>query len=111
MTVPIRLPDMGTNVEECKVLSWRVKEGDTVKRGDILADIETDKAVAELESTAEGVVLKLVVNAGDTAGTGVILAHVGKAGESVGGEVKAEAAPTAPLSHGADTPVSPTTRF
>jgi len=71
-------------VQECKLLTWRVKEGDAVKRGDVLADIETDKAVAELESTAEGVVLKLVVNAGDMASTGDILAHVGKAGSLSG---------------------------
>jgi pyruvate dehydrogenase E2 component (dihydrolipoamide acetyltransferase) len=109
MAIAIKLPDMGTNVQECKLLSWRVKEGDAVKRGDVLADIETDKAVAELESTAEGVVLKLVVNAGDIASTGDILAHVGKAGESLGDGVKAEAAPHAPLSHGAATTVSPTT--
>jgi len=46
MAVAIRLPDMGTNVEECKVLSWRIKEGEAVKRGDVLADIETDKSVS-----------------------------------------------------------------
>ena len=42
MAVAIRLPDMGTNVEECKLQSWRVQEGQRVKRGDVLADIETD---------------------------------------------------------------------
>jgi pyruvate/2-oxoglutarate dehydrogenase complex dihydrolipoamide acyltransferase (E2) component len=88
MVAAIRLPDLGTNVEECKVLSWRVKEGDAVKRGDVLADIETDKAVAELESTSEGVLLYFVVKAGDTARTGDILAYVGKPGESVPGETK-----------------------
>jgi pyruvate/2-oxoglutarate dehydrogenase complex dihydrolipoamide acyltransferase (E2) component len=61
MASAIKLPDMGTNVEECKVFSWRVREGDAVRRGDIIADIETDKAVAELESTAEGVLLRFVV--------------------------------------------------
>ena len=84
MAVAIKLPDMGTNVEECKVLCWRVQKGSAVKRGDILADIETDKAVAELESTAEGVLLHLVVKAGDLARTGDILAYVGKLGEFVG---------------------------
>jgi len=91
MAVAIKLPDMGTNVQECKLLTWRVRDGDTVRRGDVLADIETDKAVAELESTAEGVVLKLVVKAGAMAGTGGILAYVGKAGESIDDGVKAEA--------------------
>jgi len=83
MAIAIRLPDMGTNVEECKVLAWKVKEGDSVKRGDVLADIETDKAVAELESTAEGVLLQCRVLAGATARTGDILAYVGRAGETI----------------------------
>jgi len=83
MAIAIKLPDMGTNVEECKVLAWKVNEGDFVKRGDVLADIETDKAVADLESTAEGVVLQLRVAAGATARTGEILAYVGRAGESI----------------------------
>src|SRR5208283_4577721 len=83
MAIAIKLPDMGTNVEECKVLAWKAKEGDAVKRGDVLADIETDKAVAELESTAEGILLQCRVPAGATARTGEILAYVGQAGESI----------------------------
>ena len=106
MAVAIKLPDMGTNVEECKVLSWRVKEGDAVKRGDVLADIETDKAVAELESTGEGVLLQVVVKEGDSARTGEILAYVGKPGESVTVQAKAETAPAAALLHGAAAPVA-----
>jgi pyruvate dehydrogenase E2 component (dihydrolipoamide acetyltransferase) len=74
---------MGTNVEECKVLAWKVKEGDAVRRGDVLADIETDKAVAGLESTAEGVLLQFRVLAGSSARTGEILAYVGQPGESI----------------------------
>ncbi len=83
MAVAIKLPDMGTNVEECKLQTWRVQEGQRVKRGDVLADIETDKAVAELESTAEGVLLRQVVKAGVMAQMGDVLAYVGQPGESV----------------------------
>jgi pyruvate dehydrogenase E2 component (dihydrolipoamide acetyltransferase) len=81
MAVAIRMPDMGTNVEECKLLAWRVREGERVKRGEVLAEIETDKAVAELESTAEGVLLRHAVKAGDPARTGDVLAYVGQPGE------------------------------
>ena len=81
MAVAIRLPDMGTNVEECKLLAWRIREGGPVKRGAVLAEIETDKAVAELESTAEGVLLRQAVKAGDPARTGDVLAYVGQPGE------------------------------
>ncbi len=83
MAVAIRLPDMGTNVEECKVHAWRVQVGEQVKRGEVLADIETDKAIAELESTAEGVLLKQVVAAGVMATTGDVLAYVGQKGEAI----------------------------
>src|SRR5215469_12067759 len=81
MAVAIRMPDLGTNVEECKLLAWRVREGEGVKRGEVLAEIETDKAVAELESTAEGVLLRQAVKAGDPARTGDVLAYVGQPGE------------------------------
>ena len=83
MAVAIKLPDMGTNVEECKLQAWRVQEGQQVKRGDVLADIETDKAVAELESTAEGVLLRQVIKAGVMAQMGDVLAYVGQPGEPV----------------------------
>ena len=81
MAVAIKLPDIGTNVEECRLQSWRVKVGDLVSRGQILADIETDKATMELESTAAGVILRQVVSSGEAARTGDILAYVGKPGE------------------------------
>jgi pyruvate/2-oxoglutarate dehydrogenase complex dihydrolipoamide acyltransferase (E2) component len=92
MAVAIRLPDLGTNVEECKVLRWRVGLGEPVKRGDVLADIETDKAVAELESTGEGVLLEVWVQAGDLARTGDVLAFVGKPGEPLPARANVSAA-------------------
>ena len=112
MAVAIKLPDMGTNVEECKLQSWRVQEGQRVKRGDVLADIETDKAVAELESTAEGVLLRQVVKAGVMAQMGDVLAYVGQPGESVPDPAAAasaasvEAAP-APVASAPQTAIAP----
>jgi pyruvate dehydrogenase E2 component (dihydrolipoamide acetyltransferase) len=111
MAVAIRLPDMGTNVEECKVLSWRIKEGEPVKRGDVLADIETDKAVAELESTGEGVLLHVLVKEGMLAQTGDILAYVGNPGESVAVQAKAGTAPAAALLHATAAPVATTSHL
>src|ERR1019366_5111234 len=122
MAVAIRLPDMGTNVEECKVHGWRVQEGQRVKRGDVLADIETDKAVAELESTAEGVLLRQVVKAGVMAQMGDVLAYIGQPGESVPDPSAAAspasapapalviAAPQATATSGAPARVSPMVR-
>jgi len=106
MAVAIKLPDLGTNVEECKVLGWRIKPGEAVKRGDVLADIETDKAVAELESPGEGVLLEVLVKAGDLARTGDVLAYVGKLGESVPREVQTPAAAAPALPRATALPVA-----
>ena len=114
MAVAIKLPDMGTNVEECKLQTWRVQEGQRVKRGDVLADIETDKAVAELESTAEGVLLRQVVKAGVMAQMGDVLAYVGQPGESVpdpaaAGSAASGAAAPAPAASRPQTAIAPGT--
>jgi pyruvate dehydrogenase E2 component (dihydrolipoyllysine-residue acetyltransferase) len=83
MAVPIRVPDLGTTVDEIKLVNWLVEEGDTVRRGDALAEVETDKAVSELECVAEGVLLKQMVEAGTIVQTGAMLAYVGEPGEAV----------------------------
>lgn len=83
MAVAIRMPDLGTTVEECRVLGWRVREGDTVALGDILADIETDKAIVELESVTSGTVLRLLAQADDVVAVGDVLAYVGAEGDSI----------------------------
>ena len=83
MPIPIKVPDLGTTVDEIKLLAWLVDEGDSVERGDLLAEIETDKATGELESIAEGVLLKQVAAEGDTVEKGDVLAYVGKPGETV----------------------------
>jgi pyruvate dehydrogenase E2 component (dihydrolipoamide acetyltransferase) len=98
MAVAVRLPDMGTNVEECKLLAWRVQEGEPVKRGQVLADIETDKAVAELESTAEGVLLRQAVKPETMARTGDVLAYIGQPGEALPDERASSPAPGASAS-------------
>jgi pyruvate dehydrogenase E1 component alpha subunit len=83
MAVPIKIPDIGTTVEEVAVYSWLVEEGDAIARGDVIAEIETDKAIVEFESPVEGVLLQKVVPEGGEAGLGDIIAWVGEPGESV----------------------------
>jgi len=96
MPVAIKVPDLGTTVDEIKLVAWLVEEGEQVKRGDALAEIETDKAASELESVAEGVLLKHVVLAGETAAKGDVLAYVGKPGETIPDrEAPVEAVPVA----------------
>src|SRR6218665_418289 len=98
MPINITMPALSPTMEEGNLAKWLVKEGDTVKSGDVIAEIETDKATMEVEAVDEGVVAKIVVPAG-TEGVKVnsliaILAADGedvKAAASGGGSAKAEA--------------------
>ncbi|MEZ6031172.1 MAG: pyruvate dehydrogenase complex E1 component subunit beta [Hyphomonadaceae bacterium] len=64
MMTDILMPALSPTMEEGKLAKWLVKEGDTVKPGDVIAEIETDKATMEVEAVDEGVISKLVVEAG-----------------------------------------------
>ena len=64
MTVEILMPALSPTMTEGNLTKWIVKEGDTIKAGDILAEIETDKATMEVEAVDEGVVEKLLVKEG-----------------------------------------------
>ncbi|NVP55896.1 pyruvate dehydrogenase complex dihydrolipoamide acetyltransferase [Mycoplana rhizolycopersici] len=105
MPINITMPALSPTMEEGNLSKWLVKEGDAVKSGDVIAEIETDKATMEVEAVDEGTVAKIVVPAG-TEGVKVnsliaILAADGedvKAAASAGGDApapKAEAAPAA----------------
>jgi TPP-dependent pyruvate/acetoin dehydrogenase alpha subunit len=71
------MPDFGTNVTEVKISKWLVEEGAPVRRGTILAEIETDKVTTELECVAEGVLLERCAQAGEMVEAGRIIAYVG----------------------------------
>jgi pyruvate dehydrogenase E2 component (dihydrolipoamide acetyltransferase) len=83
MPTPIVVPDAGQTTDELLLAKWHVKVGDEVEVGDFLCDIETDKAVAELESYLAGHVLKLMAEEGDTVTTGQTLLWIGEPGETV----------------------------
>lgn len=84
MAVRIVVPSIGQTTDEVRLNAWRVQLGDAVKVGDMLADLETDKAVMELESIAAGVVLRLEANVGDMVREGDLLLHIGGPGEKIG---------------------------
>ena len=75
------MPKLGQTVEESTLLKWHKKAGDAVKKGEILFDIETDKAVLEVESFFEGTLLKILVNEGQTVPVNSPVAFLGKPGE------------------------------
>ncbi len=83
MATAIKMPQVGQDIETAVILEWRVKEQDTVKKGDIVALVESDKATFEVESFVSGTVLKLLFKKGDTAPVLQPIAYVGEAGETV----------------------------
>ncbi|WP_333903900.1 biotin/lipoyl-containing protein, partial [Achromobacter insolitus] len=66
MDIEVVMPAIGAGTTQGKILQWLKQSGDTVKVGDILAEIETDKAVIELEALDDGVLDRIHVPAGDT---------------------------------------------
>jgi pyruvate dehydrogenase E2 component (dihydrolipoamide acetyltransferase) len=83
MAHAIRMPKPGQMTEECVLTLWRKQEGEAVHRGDVLFEIETDKAAMEVESFEEGVLLKRLVDEGQTVPVNAICAYVGAAGEAI----------------------------
>ncbi|MDR1308270.1 MAG: 2-oxo acid dehydrogenase subunit E2 [Treponema sp.] len=83
MANSIIMPKTGMAMEEGIIIEWRVKEGDTVAKGDVVALIETDKSTMELESDYDGVILAVLGRAGETVPVTKVIAWVGQPGEVV----------------------------
>jgi pyruvate dehydrogenase E2 component (dihydrolipoamide acetyltransferase) len=77
------MPKPGQFTEECTIVKWLKKEGDAVAKGDILFEIETDKANMEVESFFEGTLLKILTPVGGTVPVQAIVAWVGQPGEAL----------------------------
>ena len=83
MAHAILMPKPGQMTEECTVIAWHKKEGDPVKRGDVLFEIETDKSAMEVEAFDDGVLLKIVAAEGQTVPVNTVCAYVGQPGEAI----------------------------
>jgi pyruvate dehydrogenase E2 component (dihydrolipoyllysine-residue acetyltransferase) len=79
----LNMPRLSDTMSEGRLIKWHKKEGDKVAPGDILAEVETDKANMDFESFDEGVLLKILIGDGQTAPVGGPVAIIGKAGEDV----------------------------
>ena len=90
----VRMPKLSDTMTEGVVAAWHKKIGDKVKTGDLLAEIETDKATMEFESFQDGVLLHIGVEKGKKAPVDSILAILGKEGEDVAAIIAAEATAT-----------------
>ncbi|REC46131.1 pyruvate dehydrogenase complex dihydrolipoamide acetyltransferase [Chryseobacterium pennipullorum] len=93
MAEVITMPRLSDTMTEGKVAKWHKNVGDTVKEGDILAEIETDKAVQDFESEVEGTLLYIGVEEGGAAAVDSVLAIIGKEGEDISGLTGGAAAP------------------
>ncbi len=92
MAEVINMPHLSDTMTEGVVSAWHKKVGDAVKSGEILADIETDKATMEFESYFDGVLLHIGVQEGQTAPVDSLLAIIGKQGEDISGLLQGPAA-------------------
>ena len=65
MAVEFLMPKLGEVMEEGKLIEWKKKEGDAVEKGEMILEIETDKATVDIESTATGILQKILVQEGE----------------------------------------------
>src|SRR5712691_9676101 len=92
----IGLPKLSPTMEEGVLLRWVKKEGDKVSPGDLVAEVETDKANMDFNIEDDGVLLKLLVKEGETVKLGAPVAILGKAGEDVAALIAEAARGAAP---------------
>ncbi len=85
MAIPIQMPKLSDTMEEGLILKWLKREGDRVQPGEVLAEVETDKANMELEAFDEGTLLKILVEAGQRVPVGAPIAVLGEPGEDISG--------------------------
>ena len=106
MATELTMPQMGYDMQEGTVLRWLKGEGDTVANGEPIAEIETDKAVVEFESYAEGVLHRIIVPAGTTVPVGEPIALVGAQDEIFDAidDTASDEGPTVPADVDSDEP-------
>lgn len=108
MAETINMPKLGFDMAEGVLVRWVKTEGDEINKGDVLAEIETDKATVEVESSANGTVLKHLVDEGAIVPVSTPIAVIGEEGEDISSQLSADSGQqTAPAEEAA--PSLPTT--
>ncbi|KLT71617.1 pyruvate dehydrogenase complex dihydrolipoamide acetyltransferase [Flavobacterium sp. ABG] len=112
MAIKVTMPRLSDTMTEGTVATWLKKVGDKISEGDILAEIETDKATMEFESFNEGTLLHIGIPAGETAPVDSLLAIIGNEGEDIsallaGGDAPAAEAPKAETATETKTEAAP----
>ena len=83
MPVQIAMPKLGLTMTEGLITEWKFKEGDSVKKGDVLFTLETEKVTYEVESPAGGVLAKILIREGETVPVGAVVGYIAHAGEKL----------------------------
>ncbi len=108
MPIAIEMPKMTDTMEEGVLVEWSVEEGDKIAAGDVIAQVETDKATMDVEAYDDGVLLKKVAKAGEALPIGGLIAILGDAGEDVSQMIAEhesnDAAPTPSAETAVETP-------
>lgn len=94
MAIKIQMPKLSDTMDTGRIIKWLKKEGDKVAPGDVLAEVETDKANMDMEAYDEGTLIKIVAKEGDRVPIGGLIGVLGDAGEDVSAIVKEAASPT-----------------
>ncbi|PWB43055.1 MAG: 2-oxo acid dehydrogenase subunit E2 [Rhodocyclales bacterium] len=100
--IEFKLPSLGADMDEGKLLEWKVRPGDTVKKGQVVAIVDTSKAAVDVESWSEGTVFELLIEPGETIPVGTVMATLLEAGE------RPETAQRTPRPAPAPKPAAPT---
>ena len=95
MATKVHMEALSPTMEEGQLVRWLKKEGDAIKEGDVLAEIETDKATMELVARGSGVLQSVSLGEGQTAPVGQVIAVIGEGGGAAGGESAGAEAPKA----------------
>ena len=85
MAIAVEMPKMSDTMEEGVLAAWLVEEGTSISAGDVVAQVETDKATMDLEVYDDGVLLKRVIGEGDAVPIGGLIAILGQEGEDISG--------------------------
>ncbi|MCP9461126.1 MAG: 2-oxo acid dehydrogenase subunit E2 [Nitrospira sp.] len=93
MASRVVMPKLTDTMEEGTLVAWKKREGERVEAGEVIAEIETDKAVMDLEAFASGIVRKIVVPEGETVPSGTLLAVVAEADEDITAALTEQMAP------------------
>ena len=90
------MPKLSEAMETGKVIKWLKKEGDRVQGGDVLAEVETDKADVEMEAFGAGVLRKVLLGAGDRAPVGTLIAVIAEPDDDISSVLEAAPSPSTP---------------